>query len=787
LVEQEDSTTGPSRDSPVNFPLIDFFPEIACVLRILHFGSAVRRGLSLTLIFGTANSLFAADPPPNKALTLAGIFSTGNSPSTPPQGMVWSPDGTRLTYLSDAGDLMQVEGASGTQSVLITKEKLTTLRDKPASEVDRDHRARYGQASYIWAPDSQHLLFDSSGELWYYTLSNKTAIEIGETGAGSGDDPKFSPNGKLLAYLHEHNLLLRHLQEPSTTAFSLTTSKEDAVLNGEVDWVYEEELDTRSNYFWSPDSKNIAYLQMYEAAVPKYPLTDWIPTHATVADQRYPQPGDPNPVVRVGVVNAGSGRTTWLRIPLDVGNDYIPRFGWIDAKVLWVESLTRNHKHRNLYFADIATGQVKQVLTDADEKFLDEGYDVTFHDNSFLWMSWRDGHTHIYKYDFDPGAPLAAEAHLDRQLTSGDYEVVSVKGIDSQTNTVYYLSNEGDPLQQQLWAVKLDGTGKHQVTTQAGTHSPIFSPNAKFYSDDASSMTTPPSVSMCRGETECHVFWSAPAVTSEIASPEQLQLKAADGTTMLYASLLMPAGKEKKESVPLIVNPYGGPHAQTVRNSWGGRGLLFDELLTQHGFAVLHVDNRGMGGRGRDFAQAAYHNFGPVQLADQLAAVDQVLATHKELDTQQIGWWGWSWGGTFTLYAMTHSDRIRAGVAGAPVTDWRDYDSIYTERYMGSPAENPDGYRDNSVVNSAKDLKGRLLMLHGTGDDNVHIGNTIQFIQKLLDANISYELNLYPRKTHSVSGEQLQVHEEVLRHFEMYLGKNAPGEKFQREEGAGAQ
>jgi dipeptidyl-peptidase-4 len=209
---------------------------------------------------------------------------------------------------------------------------------------------------------------------------------------------------------------------------------------------------------------------------------------------------------------------------------------------------------------------------------------------------------------------------------------------------------------------------------------------------------------------------------------------------------------------------------------------LFDELLAQHGFAVLHVDNRGMGGRGRDFEQAAYHNFGPVQLSDQLAAVDQVLATHKDLDPKQLGWWGWSWGGTFTLYALSHSDRFRAGVSGAPVTDWRNYDSIYTERYMGLPVENQDGYRVNSVVNSAKDLRGRLLILHGTGDDNVHMGNTIQYIQKLLDANIPYELNLYPRKTHSVNGEQLQVHEEVLRHFEMYLGKNSPGQKFDEED-----
>jgi dipeptidyl-peptidase-4 len=250
----------------------------------------------------------------------------------------------------------------------------------------------------------------------------------------------------------------------------------------------------------------------------------------------------------------------------------------------------------------------------------------------------------------------------------------------------------------------------------------------------------------------------------------------------------MPTGNAKKDSIPLIVNPYGGPGAQTVRNAWSGvRGMLFDEVLAAHGCAVLHVDNRGMGGRGRDFEQAAYHNFGPVQLQDQLAALDQVLASHKDLDPHQLGWWGWSWGGTFTLYALSHSDRFRAGVSVAPVTDWRNYDSIYTERYMSTPVENPDGYRDDSVVNSAKDLKGRLLLVQGTGDDNVHMANSIQYIQKLIDANIPYDLLLYPRKTHSIAGPEARIHlfDRILAQFEMYLGKDAPGEKFLMEDGAG--
>jgi dipeptidyl-peptidase 4 len=220
----------------------------------------------------------------------------------------------------------------------------------------------------------------------------------------------------------------------------------------------------------------------------------------------------------------------------------------------------------------------------------------------------------------------------------------------------------------------------------------------------------------------------------------------------------------------LIVNPYGGPHEQRVANKWKD-DLLFDELLAQHGFAVLHADNRGMGNRGRAFAQAAYRNFGPVQLEDQLTVVDAALDKYPQLDPKRLGWWGWSWGGTFTLYAMTHSDRFRAGVAVAPVTDWRDYDSVYTERYLSRPGDDPQGYRDFSVVNSAAKLKGHLLLVHGTGDDNVHMENTVQFVQKLIEAGIPYDLQIYPRKTHSIKGPDVRTHlyNRILAEFEEYL------------------
>jgi dipeptidyl-peptidase-4 len=286
----------------------------------------------------------------------------------------------------------------------------------------------------------------------------------------------------------------------------------------------------------------------------------------------------------------------------------------------------------------------------------------------------------------------------------------------------------------------------------------------------------PPVLELCAIEAKCVTFWESHAIEAlGLRAPEQLEVKARDGTT-LYGTLLLPAnmtaaaGAPGAASVPLIVNPYGGPAIQTVLNQWDD-GLLFDELLAQHGFAVLHADNRGTGGRGREFAQAAYHNFGPVQLEDQLTVVDAVLAKYPQLDGKRLGFWGWSWGGSFTLFALTHSDRFRAGVAVAPVTDWRNYDSIYTERYMSRPIDFPEGYKDFSVVNSAANLKGRILLAHGTGDDNVHIENSVQFVQKLIEAQIPYDLQIYPRKTHSISGPDARTHlfTRILAEFEQYL------------------
>jgi dipeptidyl-peptidase-4 len=702
------------------------------------------------------------------------IYGHGPLIGTQPEGLAWSPDGKHLTFMQ-VGELSEIEPGSDEAYVIVNRDTLASFSATDASETDRDHRERYKMASYLWAPDSAHLLFDMDGRLWLYDLHTRVSVEVGSSGAASGDDPRFSPDGESVSFIREHGLAVVRLKEPRTPMTIVAPAPNKTTLNGEVDWVYEEELDVRSNYFWSPDSKRLAYLEINEAAVPEYPITDWIPTHATVDVQRYPQPGDPNPAVRVGVVSAQGGKTVWVSLPIRAWQDYIPRFGWVDAKTLWIETLTRDQRHQDLYFADAETGQAHAVLQLTDDKFINDKYDVWVGSGSIVLTNWADGHNHLYLYSYDQADPAHATAKLERQLTQGDFEVGEVYRVDLAGKLIDYASNEGSQLDQQLWEVNFEGERK-QLSTGAGTHIGNFAPMGSAYVDKQSSRMEPPTIRVCAEAGKCKPLWATRALEPyHLRAPEPLEVKAHDGTT-LYATLLLPEGekkimrRQKRHSVPLIVNPYGGSGAPTVVNRWGD-SLLFDELLAQHGFAVLHADNRGMGGRGRAFAQAAWHNSGAVQLEDQLTVVDAVLALYPQLDPKRLGWWGWSWGGTFTLYAMTHSDRFRAGVAVAPVTDWRNYDSIYTERTMGQPSEFADAYKQFSVLNSAANLKGHLLLAHGTGDDNVHMENSVQFVQKLIEAGIPYDLQIYPRKTHSIAGPDVRQHlfNRILAHFEMYL------------------
>ena len=728
----------------------------------------LRNLLLLAFLAAPALQAQSADPG-HRTVRQADSLPTGY----PPRGGSWSPDSRLYTFVANddkvvgaPGDIVAIEAATGRPFVLASAAQLAALPAPPISEKDADHRNRYSMSAYLWADDSKHLVIDNGGPIYLWDIAQAKGTLLVDTHTGSGADPKFSPDGKSVSYLRDHNLYVHSVaanQEATLTTGPATT------LNGEVDWVYLEELEVRSNYFWSPDSAHLAYLQMDEAKVPQYPIVDYVPTHATVDYQRFPQPGDPNPAVRVGVVSATGGSTRFLDVPFSANNDYIPRFGWVDAKTLYVEVLTRDHQHLNLYLADATTGRSKLIHTETDAKYLEDNYDVTFLPGRFFFTSWKDGHTHLYLYAFDPGRPLEKEATLAAQLTRGAYEVSTP---EAHNGALYFNSTEPAVGDVSLYSVALTGTGRRRLTPAPGAHDTSISPDGAHFVDIASTDTTEPTASLCTtSTTACTVFWqSNPVAPATGVTTRRVTFTAADGKTPLYGILTTPANAAAK-SVPIILNPYGGPLPYLeLKNTWS-YSALFDEVLAQHGFAVLHVENRGQGGRGREFSQANYRNFGPVQLSDQLAALDQLLARTPMLDPARVGFWGWSWGGTFTLFAMTHSDRFKAGVAVAPNGDFRDYDTIYTERYLGLPSENEEAYNTASNVLNAGKLKGRILLAQGTGDDNVHMANTLQLLDPFIEAGIPYDLQLFPRKTHSIAGfaPRNELFNRILAHFETWL------------------
>ena len=370
---------------------------------------------------------------------------------------------------------------------------------------------------------------------------------------------------------------------------------------------------------------------------------------------------------------------------------------------------------------------------------------------SFLWTSWRDGHTHIYLYSFNAPDPLATDAKLEGQLESGDYEVIAISGVDDASGTVFFTANKGDPRQEKVFSVKLDGSGMQGISPGEGNYDAIFVDGGQHFVETHSETLTPPRISVCAPAGPCHKIWEGRSVADyDLIAPKSLEFKA-DDDTPLYGSLLLPPNADASQKLPLIVYIYGGPTAQMVQKAWGGGNALFHQILAKEGFAIFSLDNRGSGNRGRKFSAALRSQFGGVELKDQLTALDQLYAQYPQLDRTRTAIWGWSYGGFMTLYALTHSDRFKAGISVAPVTNWHDYDSIYTERYLGLPKDNARIY-DDSIVSAAGNLRGSLLLVHGTSDDNVHFQNTIQMIDALVRAGKQFRLMVYPNKTHGIAG-----------------------------------
>ena len=730
--------------------------------------------LSLVLF---AISLAAQTAPP-KQFTIDAIFAEGGLTGRAPETVKWSPDGTKVSYVQrddagEHGELWYVDTTNGEKKVLVSEAKLSQLAP-PASKIkderEKERVTRYHVAAYQWSPDSKHLLFDSQGQLWYFDLNTGTAVQL-TASPDASEDPKFSPDGKRLSYVRKHNLYVHPVsgeegerqltrdEKEKDKDKCCDKEKEDNILNGEVDWVYAEELGVRSNYFWSPEGHDILFLQMDETKVPTYPITDWMPTHPKVDPEKYPKAGDANPAVRLGVVGSSGGKVRWIT-PTSDDDIYIPRFGWIREGWAWAEILNRKQDTMDLYFIDAKSGKSRKVLTESSPDAwvnVTDDFRILKSGDRFLWTSWRDGHTHIYLYSFGKQDPLSGDAKLERPLESGDYEVLEISGVDDQPGTVFFIANKGDPRQQHIFSIKLDGSAMQKVSSEAGEYAANFADDGKHYVETYSATLQPPRISVCAPGASCQKIWESRAVAEYgLVAPKEVEFKSDDGTP-LYGWLLLPPNADPSQKIPLIVYIYGGPAGQTVTKGWSGSTELFHQLLVKDGFAIYSLDNRGSPNRGKKFSAALRGQFGGVELKDQLTGLDQLYAQFPQLDARRTAIWGWSNGGSMTLYSLTHSDRFKAGISVAPVTSQRNYDTIYTERYMGLPKDNAKGY-DDSIVSAAAKLQGSLLLVHGTSDDNVHLQNTIQMSDALIKAGKPYRLMLYPNKTHGISGPEARKH-----------------------------
>jgi dipeptidyl-peptidase 4 len=715
-----------------------------------------------------------------RQLKIETIFADGGATGRAPETIQWSPDGSKVSFVQrddsgEQGQLWYVDVATGEKKVLVSDVKLAQLappNSKIRDEREKERVNRYHVAAYSWSPDSKHLLFDAHGQLWYYSLDTGTAVQLTSSPEAS-EDPKLSSDGNQLAYVRKHNLYVRPVygdggERPLLKEENDKHKKKDKdaceandgggdILNGEVDWLYAEELAVRTNYFWSPEGGQILFLQMDESRVPSYPITDWLPTHAHVDEEKYPQPGDANPAVRLGVVSHDGGKPLWIKLT-DDEDVYVPRFGWIREDWAWAEVLNRRQDVMELYFINTKSGKTRRVLREEEPGAwvnVNDDFRVLKSGDRFLWTSWQDGNTHIYLYSFDVRDPLAGDAKMERQLESGDYEVLSVNGVDENSGTVFFTANKDDPRQERLFSVKLDGSGLQAVSREAGSNAANFAKDAKHYVETHSAALSPPNTSVCAASGECTKIWEGRSVADfDLIQPKMLELKADDGT-VLYGYVIFPPNVDAGAKIPVIDFIYGGPAGQTVADAWGGSRLLFHEMLAKEGFAIFSVDNRGTPNRGKKFSAALRLQFGGVELKDQLASLEQLYAQYPQLDRARTGIWGWSNGGSMTLFALTHSDRFKAGIAVAPISNQRDYDSTYTERYMGLPKDNASGY-DDSTVSAAGNLHGRLLLVHGTSDDNVHFQNTIQMTDALIKAGKQFRMMVYPNKTHGISGTETQ-------------------------------
>jgi dipeptidyl-peptidase-4 len=579
-------------------------------------------------------------------------------------------------------------------------------------------------------------------DLWLINVADGKKTQLTKTVAVE-EEPAFSPDGKRIAFLRAHDLYVIDLEGHETR---LTSNGSERLLNGKLDYVYQEEIYGRGvwkAFWWSPDSARIAFLQLDESDVPVHTIVDQIPTHVDVNALIYPKAGDPNPKPKLFVVPASGGDIREIdNARYAEVQPLIVNVSWNkDALVYQVQN--REQTYLDLVSASPSTGASRVLIHDTTKTWVDPlANPIWLPDGTFLWQSERTGYQHIYQYRPD--------GTLIRQITDGPWEV-KLAGADARY--VYFSSTERSVLGMDVDRIRLDGTGMQRLSGPEGTHTATFNPAFSRYIDKWSDVRTPDQIRVHKNDGTVERVVDENRVellaTYNLPDPQFMQVKTRDGFVM-EAMMFRPTNFDPAKKYPVYQYVYSGPHAQSVVNRWGGARNLFHRLLAQRGAIVWIVDNRTASGKGAMSAWPVYKNFGELELRD----LEDALAWLKQqpyVDGSRVMMSGWSFGGFMTLYTLTHSTSWSSGIAGGSVVDWRDYDSVYTERYMLEPRSNEEGYKTTAPINAAKTLHGNLLLLHGTTDDNVHVQNTIQFAYALQQQGRLFEMMLFPRTKHSVS------------------------------------
>ena len=712
--------------------------------------------LACGLLFACA-SLHAQDQ--KGILTVKRIYSQPSLSGKLYRGVQWTPDGKTVSYLDSNGQgkddksgLWGLDVATGQRRVLVSAEKLAAvLPAEKSSQSQATGLGRRAASQYTWAPNGEAILFIGSKALGWFELKTQTARTLLQ-GKEAIADVKISPDGKFVSFVRAHNLYVVNVADGKGHA--LTTGGSEEIRKGELDWVYPEELAIKTAYWWSPDSKRIAFLEMDERKVSKYPLVDFESFDGDAEEERYPVPGGSNPVVSVYSVGIAGGKA----IRMDTGaetDQYIPRVDWLrDSKRVAIQRLNRPQTQLDLLVADAESGKSSALLTEKDAYWINVADDLYFLKDGkrFLWSSERSGYRHLYLYGLD-GKEIA-------QLTKGDWEVTGVQAVDEEKGMVFFNATEKTPLERHLYRVGLDGTGFTRVTKKDGMHGIQFSPDASAFVDTYSNSMTPQQqwISKVDGSDAIALNENKVAELAEYSlSPmEFLSVETHDGMK-LNAWMIKPPNFDATKKYPVLVYTYGGPHAQVVLNQWGGPNFLWHQLMAQKGFVVFALDNRGSAGRGHLFEEPIHFRFGAQEMSDQRDGVAWLKA-QPWVDAGRIGIWGWSYGGHMTLHAMFEDpEDFKAGFAGGPVTDWHYYDTIYTERYIGLLPQNEESYQSSSPIERAGQLRGKLLIAHGTGDDNVHFANTLAVLDKLIASGKDVEVLPFPGRGHGVSDPPARI------------------------------